>query len=141
MKRIMVSILFVLAVSWLVAGTFGASSAAEEKADKGFGPPEKEIIIKGEKKAARFPHSVHVDLGVACSQCHHDSGHQPLTDKDIAALENSEQLRCENCHNKDFANDKLQTLKDIFHARCKECHKQGFNGKTGPTKCTDCHVK
>lgn len=137
MKRILVSTAFILAVSWLVMGALATSSSAEEKG----GAPEKEIIIKGEKKSARFPHSVHLDLGVACAQCHHDSNHQPLTDRDITALENSEQLLCQNCHNKDFANVELQTLKEVFHARCKECHKQGVNGKTGPTKCTGCHVK
>lgn len=137
MKRILVSAAFILAVSWLVMGLLATSSSADEKG----GAPEKEIIIKGEKKSARFPHSVHLDLGVACTQCHHDSNHQPLTDKDIAALENSEQLLCQNCHNKDFANAELQTLKEVFHARCKECHKQGVNGKTGPTKCIGCHVK
>jgi hypothetical protein len=137
MKRILVSAAFILAVSWLVMGGLVRSSSADEKG----GAPEKEIIIKGEKKSARFPHSVHLDLGVACTQCHHDSNHQPLTDKDIAALENSEQLLCQNCHNQDFANAELQTLKEVFHARCKECHKQGINGKTGPTKCTGCHVK
>jgi hypothetical protein len=137
MKRILVSAAFILAVSWLVVGALATSSSADEKG----GAPEKEIIIKGEKKSARFPHSVHLDLGVACTQCHHDSNHQPLTDKDIAALENSEQLLCQNCHNQDFANAELQTLKEVFHARCKECHKQGVNGKTGPTKCTGCHVK
>jgi Class III cytochrome C family len=141
MKRILVSTAFILAVSWLVMGALATSSSADEKSEQGYGAPEKEIIIEGEKKSARFPHSVHLDLGVVCSQCHHDSNHQPLTDKEIAALESSEQLLCQNCHNKDFANDKLQSLKEVFHARCKECHKQGVNGKTGPTKCTACHVK
>ena len=135
MKRIWVVPFFILAASWLV---IGISFAAEEK---GTVAPEEEMTIEGEKKSARFSHPVHLNLGVSCGQCHHDSEHQPLTDKDIAAMENSQQLRCASCHNKDFAKPELQTPKEAFHARCKECHKQGINGKTGPTKCTDCHVK
>jgi hypothetical protein len=136
MKKIWVLALFVLAASWLVV--MGTSFAAEEE---GTGAPKEEIIIKGEKKSARFAHAVHLDLDVTCGQCHHNSEHKALTDKDITAMEKSEQLQCVNCHNENFGDPELQTLKNVFHARCKECHKQGVNGKTGPTKCTDCHVK
>ena len=135
MKRIWLSALVVLSAVTLFAGmSFGAE-------EQGLKAPDSEIIITGEKKSARFSHPVHLNLGVACGQCHHDSQHQPLTDTDIAAMENGQQLSCANCHNKDFSDPKLQTPKDAFHARCKECHKQGVDGKTGPTKCTGCHVK
>jgi hypothetical protein len=135
MKKIGLLVVLVLSAMWLFAGT---SFAAGEE---GMKAPEAEIIIAGEKKSARFSHPVHLELGVACGQCHHDSKHQPLTDKEIAALENGAKLHCASCHNKDFSNPELQSPKDAFHARCKECHKQGVDGKTGPTKCTDCHVK
>jgi len=135
MKRKGILAIFVLACLWLVVGT---SYAAEEQIT---GAPGEEMILKGEKKSARFSHSVHLDLGVSCGQCHHNSEHQPLTDKDIAAMENSQQLRCATCHNENFAEPKLQSVKDAFHARCKECHKQGVGDKKGPTKCTDCHVQ
>lgn len=135
MKRIGVLALFVLAGLWFVIGT---SFAAEEQAT---GAPGEEMILKGEKKSARFSHPVHLNLGVSCGQCHHNSEHQPLTDKDIAAMENSQQLRCASCHNENFSEPKLQSVKDAFHARCKECHKQGVGDKKGPTKCGDCHVK
>jgi len=134
-KKIWLSVVLALtATLFFTWPSFGS----EEKNMKA---PEAEIIIKGEKKSARFSHPVHLNLGVACAQCHHDSEHQPLTDKDIAAIENSLQLRCATCHNKDFSNPKLQSAKNAFHARCKECHKQGVDGKIGPTKCKDCHVK
>jgi formate-dependent nitrite reductase cytochrome c552 subunit len=135
MKRIGLLVLVGLSVAWLSAGISFAAGEKEMLA------PAAEMIIKGEKKSARFSHSVHLQLGVSCGQCHHDSQHQPLTDKDIAALENAEQLRCASCHNKDLSNPKLQSPKEAFHARCKECHKQGVAGKTGPTKCSGCHVK
>jgi formate-dependent nitrite reductase cytochrome c552 subunit len=134
-KRIRLSIVLALAGSLFFAW---ASFGADEGRIKA---PEAEIIIEGEKKSARFSHPVHLDLGVTCAQCHHDSERQPLTDKDIAAMENSLQLRCASCHNKDFSNPKLQSAKNAFHARCKECHKKGVDGKTGPTKCKGCHLK
>ena len=135
MKRIRVLGLALLLAAGLFTGTTVAAG------EKGLQAPEAEIIIAGEKKSARFSHTVHLNLGVACGQCHHDSKHEPFSDKDIAVMENSQQLRCTTCHNQDFSNPDLQSLKDAFHTRCKECHKQGFGGKMGPTKCTDCHVK
>jgi len=135
MKRIGLLVLVGLSVACLSAGI--SFAAAEQNMQA----PEAEIIIKGEKKSARFSHPVHLQLGVSCGQCHHNSQHQPLTDKDIAVLENADQLRCATCHNEDFSNPKLQSPKEAFHARCKECHKQGVDGKTGPTKCSGCHVK
>jgi hypothetical protein len=132
MKRILLLVLLGLAASSFFAGVVSAGSV---------NAPEAEIIITGEKKSARFSHPVHLKLGVECGQCHHDSGHNPLTDSSIEAMENSESLRCATCHNKDFSNAGLQSIKDAFHQRCKECHKQGVNGIKGPTKCKDCHVK
>lgn len=135
MKRIWSMAVLIVSATWLFAGISVGAEATGLKA------PEAEIIIAGEKKSARFSHPVHLNIGVDCGQCHHDSDHQPLTDKNIEAMDTGEQLLCASCHNKDFANPKLQTPKAAFHARCKECHKQGVDGKQGPTKCTGCHVK
>ena len=135
MKKIWLMVLLIATTSWVFAGLSVGSEVSGLKA------PEEEIIIEGEKKSARFSHPVHLNLGLDCGQCHHGSDKQPLTDEDIAAMENNLQLRCASCHNKDFVNPKLQTPKAAFHARCKECHKKGVNDKKGPTKCTGCHVK
>jgi hypothetical protein len=135
MKRMWLMALLIVSATWLFAGISVGAEATGLKA------PEAEIIIAGEKKSARFSHPVHLNIGVDCGQCHHDSDHQPLTDKNIEAMDTGEQLICASCHNKDFANPKLQTPKAAFHARCKECHKQSVDGKQGPTKCTGCHVK
>ena len=135
MKKICLMAILIASTTWLFAGLSVGSEA------NGMKVPEGEIIIEGEKKSARFSHPVHLNLGVDCGQCHHGSENQPLTDKDIAAMKNNLQLHCVSCHNKDFANTKLQTPKAAFHARCKECHKKGINDKKGPTKCTGCHVK
>jgi hypothetical protein len=135
MKRMWLMALLIVSATWLFAGISVGAEATGLKA------PEAEIIIAGEKKSARFSHPVHLNIGVDCGQCHHDSDHQPLTDKNIEAMDTGEQLICASCHNKDFANPKLQTPKAALHARCKECHKQSVDGKQGPTKCTGCHVK
>lgn len=135
MKRIWSMAVLIVSATWLFAGISVGAEATGLKA------PEAEIIIAGEKKSARFSHPVHLNIGVECGQCHHDSDHQPLTDKNIGAMDTGKQLLCASCHNKDFANPKLQTPKAAFHARCKECHKKSVDGKQGPTKCTGCHVK
>jgi hypothetical protein len=134
MKRIGVLIFMVAATTWFIAGAaFGEEGA-------GLQAPQDEIVIAGEQKSARFSHPVHLNLGITCGQCHHNSEHQPLTDKDIEAMTDAKQLHCATCHNSEFSNASLQSPKDAFHARCKECHKTGVNGKMGPTKCTDCHI-
>ena len=120
----------------LTAAVFAGAVAAG-----GVSAPEEEIIIKGEKKSARFSHPVHLELAAECGQCHHDRDHQPLAEDTIAAMESSEPLRCAACHNKDFSTAGLQSIKDAFHKRCKECHKEGVDGKKGPTRCNGCHVK
>ena len=135
MKKIGLLVIFTMAATWMLAGIPAKTNAAGLKA------PENEIIIEGEKKSAKFSHPVHLGVGLDCVVCHHNSDKQPLTADDIAAMENGDQLRCANCHNKDFANPELRSIKDAAHARCKTCHKEGVNGKTGPTKCTGCHVQ
>jgi len=102
--------------------------------------PQEELTIEG-KKPARFSHPVHLNLGLDCASCHHDQEHKPLSAEAIGALGDTSQLKCVTCHNSGFPNKDLQKAKDVFHARCQTCHKEGFAGKTGPKKCTDCHLK
>jgi hypothetical protein len=131
--------ILLLVTGCVICGLLAGGSVAAEQS--GLQAPAKEIVIKGTKKSAKFSHPTHINMGVTCGKCHHDAEKKPLTDKDIGAMENANQLRCASCHNKAFANAKLQTQKAIFHARCKECHKQGVDSKKGPTKCTGCHIK
>ncbi|MBU0482673.1 MAG: cytochrome c family protein [Proteobacteria bacterium] len=102
--------------------------------------PEDTIIIEG-KKPVKFKHAVHLELGVACGECHHDLKHEPLTAEGIGALPSSDALQCATCHNSDFAVAELQQRKNIFHTNCKDCHGKEVNGKKGPTNCTGCHDK
>ena len=121
----------------VAALSFGISNVM---AGNTFSAPEDVIKIEG-KKPVKFKHTVHLELGVSCGECHHDSKHEPLTAELIGGMDSSEGLKCATCHNKNFAVPKLQKRKNIFHANCKECHKKGVNDKKGPTKCSGCHVK
>ena len=127
-----------LVLFYMLLGTIGLVAVA------GAGnlqSPTEEIVIKGDKKSARFAHSVHIEMGIICGTCHHDANHEPYSRKAINVMENSNPLRCNSCHNANFANSMLNSRKMAFHAHCKECHKKGFNGKNGPRKCNGCHVK
>jgi len=102
--------------------------------------PEKELVVDG-KKPARFTHATHIAMGMDCGVCHHDKDHKPLTAEGVASVGDVEKLRCVSCHNKESQNTELRKAKDVFHARCKTCHKEGYAGKKGPSKCSDCHLK
>jgi len=115
------------------AGTFTAAQGAAP-----LQAPTGSITIAG-KKPVNFDHQIHLKLGVACGQCHHDAKHQPRTAENIASLGKADELQCATCHNDKFAKVELRLNKDIFHARCKECHQAGVNGKKGPTNCAACH--
>ncbi|MHB1349986.1 MAG: hypothetical protein C4563_01270 [Desulfobulbus sp.] len=104
------------------------------------GEPAEEMILEG-KKPARFNHATHTAQGMACGVCHHDQNHAPLTSEAIGAVTDPATLRCVSCHNDQMPKQELRQAKDIFHARCKTCHQDGYQGKKGPTKCTDCHLK
>lgn len=109
-------------------------------ADNPLKAPEDEVVIDG-RKPARFAHTVHLGLGLDCGVCHHDQEHNPLSKEAIAALGDPAGLSCVSCHNSGHPDADLQKAKDVFHARCKTCHQEGYEGKKGPTKCTDCHLK
>ncbi|MDW7773505.1 MAG: cytochrome c3 family protein [Desulfobulbaceae bacterium] len=116
------------------------SLAGLVNADNAMQAPAEEIVIEG-KKPARFSHPLHLEMGMDCGVCHHDQEHQPLTAEAIAALGDPGKLSCVSCHNSEHPDKDLQKAKDIFHANCKTCHEEGYEGKNGPTKCTDCHIK
>ncbi len=137
MKKI-ASITAVAAVM-LFGTALGIGSVATAETG-GLTTPDKEIIITG-KKPARFDHNKHLALGVTCGQCHHDGEHNSLAEEAILAMENGNKLQCASCHNPDFANEKLNSVKLAFHGNCKVCHKQGVGDIKGPTKCTGCHIK
>jgi hypothetical protein len=137
----MKKIAFITAVAavTLIGASVGIKSAATAETG-GLTTPDQEITITG-KKPARFDHNKHLALGVTCGQCHHDGEHTPLTEEAILAMDNGNELQWASCHNPEFANKKLNSVKLAFHGNCKGCHKQGVGDIKGPTKCTDCHIK
>ena len=135
MKTSLIRIGTVLAIALfglLGSGMVAVAGAASE--------PAEEMVLQG-KKPARFNHATHTVLGMECGVCHHDQNHAPLTAEAIGAVTDPATLRCMSCHNDGQPKPELRQAKDIFHARCKTCHQEGYQGKNGPVKCTDCHLK
>ncbi|MBU0484922.1 MAG: cytochrome c family protein [Proteobacteria bacterium] len=94
------------------------------------GPAEMTLVTADAKKPATFPHKKHQDL-MGCGECHHTKTDDGKQGPYVAGQE----AKCISCHS---AKDEF---KNNAHKRCKGCHKDGYNGKTGPTKCGDCHKK
>ncbi|MDD5757552.1 MAG: cytochrome c3 family protein [Desulfobulbaceae bacterium] len=133
-KQLMMTGSIFVATVFLGLGSLSVLAAGTLKA------PETEVTIEG-KKPAHFNHQTHLKMGMTCGTCHHDAEHKPLTAEAIAVLPDAKGLACVSCHNSTFAKQELQKQKDVFHARCKECHKSGYEGKTGPSSCVDCHIQ
>lgn len=134
-----VLLLIVMAGAAYLAFDFGTFAISGEKTDI-IKMPEKEIIIDG-KKPAKFKHNSHAAVNISCGECHHDDQHRPRSEKDMASLTDTDQLRCTSCHNKGGAAEKFQKRKEYFHSLCKDCHKTDREGKQGPTSCSGCHIK
>jgi hypothetical protein len=83
------------------------------------------------KGPVTLSHKLHIDKGVACTECHHT-----WKKEEMPAPQ-----KCAECHK---ADDKGPTgLKNAYHKNCQDCHKElKKEGKpTGPTvKCSDCHA-
>ncbi|NIA20263.1 MAG: cytochrome C [Xanthomonadaceae bacterium] len=120
MKKIFV--LFI-AVSFLAVAGF---AFAAPKA------PAKALVIKSakmKKPPVTFEHAKHAKL--ECSKCHHK-----WDGKD------DEPKACGTCHKAKKEGKKL-SVKNAAHKTCRGCHRtmKKAGKKTGPTKCSKCHVK
>lgn len=129
--------LIAAAIALTITGIWTGNAALAGETTK---VPAGAVTIEG-KKPVSFDHQIHLKLGVACGQCHHDAKHQPRTAEAIGTLTKTDELQCATCHNDKFAKAELRERKDIFHARCKDCHAAGVGGKKGPTNCAACHSK
>ena len=79
-----------------------------------------------------FTHKKHADaLKGDCMKCHHTWKKGETTGK-----------QCGECH-KEKAEGKALSKKDAYHKDCQGCHNEAKKAKkpTGPTACTQCHVK
>ena len=91
-----------------------------------------EITFDTSMGKVTFPHKKHAEtLKLDCTKCHHT----------WKTGETSGKL-CLECH-KAKAEEKTPAAKDAFHKDCKGCHDDAkkANKPTGPTGCTQCHVK
>ncbi len=116
---------------------FAMISAGVSFAAQNTGPAT--IILKTAKarKPAFFPHHKHQSF-LKCSVCHHTMTADGKQGPYVAGQEKS----CLSCHNKSFANKKLNGFRKVGHARCRTCHKKmKKEGKPAPTKCSGCHRK
>ena len=122
MKLALVSAL-VFGLAMLTAGIATATDA---------GPADITLKTAAAKKPAPFPHKKHQDM-LECAKCHHNA-----EGKYVEGAVG----KCASCHNKDIANEKLNSFKKAAHKKCKGCHKaMKKEGKKAPTKCTGCHPK
>ncbi len=98
--------------------------------------PETITLPGGKKGAVHFSHWKHqTELNISCGECHHGPNHSPYK-------EGMKIHKCDECHNKDFPNKKLNKPMKAFHVNCKGCHKQmAAKHPNAPTKCNGCHKK
>ena len=107
--------------------------------------PPKEILIndKGFKRIikgpVKFPHKLHIDQKLACTECHHnyENGKNVWKEGDPVKP-------CIDCHNPLKKIGKIPKLQNAFHKKCKTCHKHLAKAgkKSGPyRKCNQCHQK
>jgi len=112
--------------SLVCAAMFGLAMSGIAFAGQG---PETIELPGGKKGKVTFHHWKHQEKA-PCAECHHGPGHSEYK-------EGMKIGKCEECHNKDMANKKLNKPMKAFHTNCKGCHKE----KGGPTKCGQCHKK
>ena len=128
------SLILLVVAAFVMSLGFGVTMSLAD-ADKG--PADITLNADG-KKPAVFPHAAHQERE-ECGTCHHyvdDAGaKQACSDDTLGEIK-----KCAECHNADFANEKLRKWKDIGHGLCKACHTK-MKADGAPTKCGGCHPK
>ncbi len=92
-----------------------------------------EIVFDASMGKVTFTHKKHAEIVKNdCVKCHHTWKKGDTSGK-----------LCLECH-KDKAEGKTLSAKDAFHKDCKGCHDENAKKAvkpSGPTGCTQCHVK
>jgi hypothetical protein len=91
------------------------------------------------RPAVTFPHNRHIEVGLACKDCHHiyENGKNVLDESKLEA--GNQDIRCSTCHG-----SKLRpNLQQAFHDQCMGCHMKYHKEKkkTGPRYCGECHIR
>ena len=108
-------VFLVAGLSWFVIAASGADSNRGKDS----------VLLKGGSRGdVTFPHHLHQDVLVDCSSCHDLF---PKRAGVIADLKIKGELK----------------KKQVMKKKCVSCHKamKKAKKKTGPTKCSACHVK
>jgi predicted CXXCH cytochrome family protein len=131
------SLILLVVTAFVMSLGLGVSMSLADKgpADITLNADNRDAAEKG--KPAVFPHAKHQEKN-DCGTCHHygDVGARTAcTDDTLGEIK-----KCDECHNAEFANEKLRKWKDIGHGLCKDCHKK-MKAEGAPTKCGACHPK
>ena len=92
-----------------------------------------------ERPAVEFPHGIHMEGDLDCTDCHHNykDGKNILNEDDLE--EGSSSVKCAGCHAGE--NENNYNLRQAFHKQCMGCHRKldKAGKKTGPRLCGECH--
>lgn len=85
-------------------------------------------VIDAKRPVATINHLTHNKI--ECIYCHHT-----MKEGDVQIK------KCNECHKKDKT--EVLKFKSALHKNCKNCHKdlKKKKEKTGPTRCSKCHIK
>ncbi len=118
MKRSLITILLIFALTIAVQGIFNIGFAGEDEEDADY--PTELIVFTQPVKAVVFDHKYHIEeAGMDCDSCHDDTFEQAAG----TAEENG-----------DF------TMKSLYEGKyCGACH-DGDSAFASNTKCAVCHI-
>ena len=97
---------------------------------------------KKRRAAVEFPHGLHMEGDISCTDCHHDyKGGKNALDESTLSQDRRAEIKCSSCHGQK-SNNKYD-LKDAFHLKCMGCHRKTAKTgkKTGPQLCAKCHPR
>ena len=111
---------------------------------------EQTVFTDRSRPAVQFPHILHIDAEIECSDCHHrfKGGENAVDEAELE--EDAEGIKCGACHKSEpgfrFEADldpTKRTLQQAYHRMCTGCHRQVSKEKkkSGPVTCGECHPK
>ena len=103
---------------------------------------DKEDFPDKHRSSVVFPHGLHRDGELYCTECHHDYRHgRNVLDEGTLTPKNWEKIRCASCHGEKSKNE--YNLRDAFHLNCMGCHRktEKTGKKTGPRLWGECHPR
>ncbi len=95
-----------------------------------------------ERSPVSFPHGLHMESDLSCTDCHHWYRSDGKNILDESKLEEGKPgIKCSDCHKRKGRSRLRYNLREAFHMQCMGCHgklkKEGK--KSGPRLCGECH--